>query len=899
VSKPTGSGERLYSGLLRLYSRKVREEYGPEMLELFRYRRDLRLSSNGRLGLGFWAHVFVDAWTSAWNEWRRPLSTYAAADVSSTRGGDGFMGWIDDFRYAGRRLVRSPGFTLTALTILVLGIGVNTTAYSVVNALLLQPPPFHDPDQLVNVLQGSDGGTPSSTSYPAYLDMTRMPDVFASVSAYSNDVAFLEQGDGLASILIEYATATYMDVIGLTPSRGIWFEPSADDPNGAPAAVITHAMWTDRLGSDPGVLGSTLRIGGGAVTVIGVGPVEFNGGQSIGAVDLWLSISAMAVTGGRAASLTRRQDHPFTVRARLAPGVSMEQASGAMDGLAADLARIYPDLNSGRSITVLSVLRNRVSPEIDGQLVPAAVFLMAVVMLVLVIGTLNLANLLLVRSTARAREIAVRLAIGASRGRVVRVVLAEALLLAVLGGAGGLGLAQTTALMVRNTKMDVGLPILIDLHLDASVFLFTALVSVSTGLLFGLLPALRATRRDVNASLRDVASNALGPRRRLGLTGALVAGQVAVSLLLLAIAGVFLDSLSSAQGTDPGFAWQNTAFLTLNAGPLELGDEGTLLLLEQMQERIAAVPGVGRVATSLMLPADQRGTTTLLLGAGIDGIDSPSEIPWNYVSPSYFDVLGVPLLHGRLLVDADVTGPDVAVVSAAFARTYWGRTDVVGETYRSEGSPENLRDIVGVVGDATVRVLGEAPTPSIYWPLNFAYPRINFIFELEGSSTDVLVAARAVVGEIDPRIMILGASSMEEHLGDTLQRQRLAGNVLGMLGALALVLAMLGVYGVVSFAVSQRRREVGIRIALGAASDSVVGLFLRDVAVVVLLGCAVGLLLAVPAGRLVGQIFTGGSISLVTTGSVAALLVVTSLVAAAVPAARASRTNPTNALRQE
>lgn len=470
------------------------------------------------------------------------------------------MGWIDDFRYAARRLMRSPGFTLTALTILVLGIGVNTTAYSVVNALLLQPPPFHEPEQVVNVLQGSDGGTPSSTSYPAYLDMTRMPNVFASVSAYSENVAYLEQGDGLASILIEYATASYMDVIGLTPSRGTWFEASADDPNGPPAAVITHAMWTDRLASDPGVLGSTLRIGGGAVTVIGVGPAEFNGGQSIGAVDLWLSISAMSVTGGRVASLTRRQDHPFTLRARLAPGVSMEQASGAMGGLAADLARIYPELNSGRSITVLSVLSNRISPEIDARLVPASVFLMAVVLLVLVIGTLNLANLLLIRSSARAREIAVRLALGAGRARVIRVVLAEALLLSVLGGAGGLGLAQMTAMVARNMRLDFGLPILVDFHLDPSVFLFTALVSVTTGLIFGLLPALRATRRDVNASLRDDGSTSLGSRRRLGLTGTLVAGQVAVSLLLLAIAGVFLDSLTGARGADPGFAWARSAF---------------------------------------------------------------------------------------------------------------------------------------------------------------------------------------------------------------------------------------------------------------------------------------------------------------------------------------------------
>jgi len=482
---------------------------------------------------------------------------------------------------------------------------------------------------------------------------------------------------------------------------------------------------------------------------------------------------------------------------------------------------------------------------------------------------------------------------------VIRIVLAEALLLSVLGGAGGLGLAETVVIMLRNTRLDFGLPLLVNLHLDANVFLFTAMVSLGTGLVFGLLPALRATRRDVNASLRDEAGNALGSRRRLGLTGTLVAGQVAVSLLLLAVAGVFLDSLRQAKGADPGFAWENTAFLQVNAAPLDLGDEGTLLLFDQLQERMAALPGIGRVTKSLMLPAAQLGTTTLLLGSGIDGIDSPAEIPWNYVAPNYFDVLAVPLLHGRLLEEQDATGPRVAVVSAAFARTYWGRTDIVGETYHAEGSPDSPLDIVGVVGDATVRSLSEPPTPSIYWPLNFAYPRTNLIFEIEGSTTEALTAVRAAVADVDARIMVLEVSTMEEHLGDTLARERMAGRLMGALGTLALVLAMLGIYGVVSFAVSQRRREVGIRIALGATSDAVVRLFLRDVSVVVILGCVAGLLLSYPAGKLVGQVFTSGSVSALTTSGVAVLLVVTSLIAAAVPAIRASRTDPTNAIRQE
>jgi len=808
-------------------------------------------------------------------------------------------GWVDDLVYAGRRLIRSPGFSLTALTILVLGIGVNSTAFGVVNALLFQRPPFEATERIVMVFQDSDGGTPSSTSYPAFLDMARMTDVFTVASAFNTSRGFLEQGEGLVSVNVEYATSAYMDVIGLHPSRGVWFDASADDPSGPPQAVITHHMWANRLASDPAILGSTLRISGGLVTVIGVGPAEFNGGSGPLAMDLWLSISAMAVTGGQAASLTRRQDHPFAVRALLASGVSVERAAAAMDGLADDLARTYPDINSGRRISVFPVAGVRISPEADATLVPAAAFAMGVVLLVLLIGTLNLANLLLVRSTARAREISVRLALGAGRTRVIRVVFAEAMLLAAIGGSAGLGVAHLSAAALRNARFDFGLPLLIDLRLDLKVFLFTLSVSILAGFAFGFLPALRATRRDVNLSIRGEGSAGLGARRRFGLTGALVAGQVAVSLLLLAVAGTFLDSLARAQGAEPGFDWESTAFVQLNVSRLELPSEAATLMNEQIADRLQAIPGIGRVTTSLMLPAAQLGTTTLLLGAGIDGVDSPSEIPWNYVSANFFDVMDVPLLHGRLLEASDLTGPTVAVVSEAFGRTYWGRADVVGETYRSEGQPDQRLEIVGVVGNVPVRSLGEAPTPSIYWPLNFAYPRTNFLFEIEGSGSAVIASVRAAIVEIDPRIMLLSAGTMADHLGDTLERQRLIGALLGALGAMALGLALLGIYGVVSFAVSRRRREIGIRMALGAGGDSVIRLFVRDVSMVVVAGAAVGILLSIPVGGMTRQLFTGGEANPAMTGGLAVLFLITALIATVLPARRAARTDPTEALRQE
>jgi predicted permease len=481
---------------------------------------------------------------------------------------------------------------------------------------------------------------------------------------------------------------------------------------------------------------------------------------------------------------------------------------------------------------------------------------------------------------------------------VVRVVLAEAIVLATVGGAAGLGLAFALTKAARNMRFDFGLPVSLDVRLDGSVLLFSVAISAAAGLVFGLLPALRVSPRSVGIALRDDAATAIGARRRFGLTGLLVAGQVAVSVLLLAVASVFLESLSRAQRADPGFTFESTAYVQASMRSLEATGEDMSLLHGRLVERLEALPEVGRVAIAAQLPAALRGTTTLLLGAAIDGMDRPTEIPWNAVSSSYFDVMGVPLLHGRLFDERDLSGPTVAVVSAAMARTYWGRTDVVGESYRSENRPDAPVPIVGVVADAAVRALGERPAPSLYW-VQDGLTTSNLLFEAVGDPARAIASVRSEIASFDPRILLLGSASMRDHLGGTLARQRLAGALLGAMGALALLLAVLGVYGVVSFAVSRRRKEVGIRLALGAGRDSVVRLFVADVAGVVLAGSVAGLALSIPMAEVVARVFTGAVGSPVTTLAVASLLIATSLMATAVPALRAAGTDPTEALRQE
>lgn len=898
MTKPDVRGERRFGALLRLLPSSFRREYEGQLIAVFRHHRDRRLATHAGLGFGFWWFVVSDICATAWKERRDPI---AGREVDSQSKGDGMMrGWLEDFGYSARRLWRAPGFSVTALVILVLGIGVNTAAFSVVNALLFRPPPFPDVEALVDLLQDSEDGQPNATSYPAYEDIARLDGLFTGVSAVNNTESFLEQDGRLTSLFTEYATASYMEVLGLSTSRGRWFDATEDDPDGAPAAVISHRMWRDQMASDPAVVGSTIRIGGSAVTVVGIGPEEFNGGSGPVVIDAWLSISALRPTGAFAGlSLTRRQDHPFWVRARLLPGVTIQEAEAAMSALSAELAATYPTINANRQIHVVPVADIRIHPEIDGDLVPGAALLMAVVGLILLIATLNLANLLLVRTTARAREIAVRLAMGAGRARVTRVVLSEALVLALLGGLGGLAVAMGFVRLLGSGVIDLQIPLSLEIRLDATVLMFALGASLLSGIVFGLVPALRVTSRDLTASLRDEAAVAIGARRRFGLTGLLVAGQVAVSLLLLAVSGVFLESLVRAQGADPGFEWEQAGYAQVSLTPLGIDAAEADVVFGQLQDRLEAAPEIDRATFALQLPGGSFGTTTMLLGSGLGGVDEPAEIPWNMIETDYLDVLGIQLLEGRQFGPEDRGSGIPVLVSEAMAKRFWGRTDVVGETILRESS-ETPQEIIGVVSDVPVRALGEAPTPIVYWPYGGGGTRrAHLIVTSTGDVGAAAATARRLIRESDPRILITASMTMEEHLGSTLAEERLAGTISAGMGLLALALAVLGVYGVVSFAVSRRKKEVGIRQALGADGSAVVRLFVRDVAAVVGTGGLLGLAIAIPASSMVARTFTGGGSNPAVLALVALFLLMTALAATLIPASSAARGNPSEVLSRE
>jgi len=540
-----------------------------------------------------------------------------------------------------------------------------------------------------------------------------------------------------------------------------------------------------------------------------------------------------------------------------------------------------------------------IGAENRAGVVPAAGLVMFVVALVLLVASVNLANLLLVRGATRSQEIGVRFALGSSRARLVRVLFGEVFILAVGGGGLGLVLAWWLLGVLGRLQLAPGAPISLDIRMDVTVVLFTLGVTLLASVMAGLLPALRSTAFGAITLLTDRGGKG---RRRFGLTGALVAVQVAVSLVLLVTAGLFTQRVRDATSADPGFDYERLAQLQVGLSPLELDAAGLRTTFAKLEERLESLPEVEAVALANKIPLGGGGTTTLLVGDMVDGRRRPVEVPWNLVAPDYFRTLGVPLLHGRLFDSGDrPEEPRRAIVSEAMARAFWGRTDVVGEQYRSESAPGEPVEIVGVVGDLPVSSTRETPRPTVYWSTTQLMGSSMFLIaRTSADPAEFLNPMRSTVLETDARIPILAASTMEAFLSDLLSRQRLVSLLLTLVGTFALALASLGIYAIVSFGVARRRGEVGIRMALGAARSSVVGLFMKEATGIIGLGAVLGLALAWPVSRVVGSTFTDGTgISPPVLSVSLGTLVAAGLLATWLPARRAARLDPVTTLREE
>jgi len=809
-----------------------------------------------------------------------------------------------DVRYAVRQLIKSPAFTSTAVLIVALGIGANTAAFSVVNAMLLRPQPFERPDELVDIYQDSDDGEPNSTSFPAYRDMAAHDDLFTGVAATFSSSASLQRNEGLAQALVEFSTSNYLEVLGLRPSLGRWFEAIEDQPGGEPVAVLTHRAWQAKFGADPGILGQTVRLNGAPITVVGIGPEGFNGYLPLNAIDMWVSLSSLGPLHGEyaAATLEQRGDHWWFAKARLREGVTPQRVQEAMNGLADRLAAEFPEHNEGRRITVFAPGDVRMHPSVDAMLSPTAAFLMAVVGLVLLIACSNLANLLLARASVRGKEMSIRAALGANRGQVVRQLLTESVLLALGGGALGLLVASWLVRILMTLDLPLPTPMALDLGLDARVLGFATVLSILTGIAFGLAPAIKASRPDLASTMREDATPAAWRQRRFGLRNGLVVLQVAMSFVLLVAAGLFIRSLNNAQQIDTGFAVDDVAYLQTNPGHAGYSSDDARNILDDLLVRARALPGVEAAGIASALPVTPRGTTTLVM----EGYEPPTgtlgvEVPFNVVDTGYFEALRIPLLHGRTFTDIDrMDAEGVAVISEAMAVRYWGESNAVGRRLRSEGRPDDWTRVIGVVGDTTIRDLTEDTGPQMYRPWAQSGASAGaVIVRTAGDPSAVLGMLREELRSIDAEIPVLRIRTMAGHLSDSLSPARVGVRFLGGFGFLALVLASLGLYGIVSFAVGRRTLEVGVRMALGAQAGQVVWLVLREVLVLVSVGVGLGMVLSVVAtAGLGGLLFDVAPTDPVTFAVVGAVLVVVALGAAMLPALKAAKSDPVLTLRQ-
>ncbi len=879
----------VFRGLLLLYPRWFRDAHGEEMTHLFTARLERAGGSQGRIRL--WWRTVIDAGSTAVALRRR----------DTQRRGLHLETLLQDVRYAARRLPRSPVFTLGAVTLLAIGVGATTTVFTVVDALIFRPPPWGQPDEVVHVYQDSDDGEPSSTSYPATQDMART-DVFAAVTATTSSSAMWEGPDGPEPVATEYTTSTYLDVLGLSVQRGRWFEPEHDVPGSALVAVVSAAAWQGQFGSDPDVVGRTIRLNGQPVTIIGVGPEGLTGTMTPLLTDFWLSISSTIVSGSfQVSNLERRSDHWYQVLARLAPGVTVGSAQSAMDALAARLAEEYPEYNRGRGITVFASQDVRMHPQADGDLRAMGGLLSAVVLTVLLLACANLANLMLVRGLSRSGETAVRSALGAPRGRVARLFLLESLLLAGIGGAFGLLFTRWALAAIPSLPIADVIGGTLELGVDARVAMFAVGLMALTGILFGLAPAVRSVRTDVARPLRDDRRGTSSSRGANRLRSLLVAVQVAASLVLVLGTGLLARSLTALQTVDAGVDVDRVAYLRVDWSRAGLEGEQVRVALDEVRDGMASLPGITRAAVVSRLPAQRSGSTT----TEIEGYTPPAgtvavELAFGIVGDGYFETMGIPLVSGRLFNDDDEPdGGTSILVNQAAARRFWGDADPIGRRMRGQGSEEWSRTVVGVVGDVAVSSLRESPTPMFYYSTRqISFPPSYVVARTDGDPATVIASMRRELGTLSPSVVVNSQGPLTGHFGASLATPRLAARAVGAFSALALFLAGLGIYAVVSFSVARRTSELDLRMALGAERSGVVRMVVREVAGVVGAGLVVGVgLSAMATSRLGGLLYGVRALDPLTFGGATVVLLVVAWTAAYVLARRAAQANPVEALR--
>jgi predicted permease len=814
-----------------------------------------------------------------------------------------------DIRYAMRTLARTPGFTVAAVVSLALGIGANTTIFTLLSTLFLTPLPVERPSELVAVFteagrNATQFGNLLPLSYPNLKDFRERNVVLTDLAGYSSPLPLsLSTSERPERVFAQLVTGNYFDVLGVRPAAGRFFTPDEDrTPDERPVAVIGYGLWQRRFGARPTALGETITLNRHPFTIVGVAPDGFKGVTSIFGPDVWLPVMMSGQVQPKQAPswIDERSAVVFSTAGRLKPRVTIAKAEANFKTIARALELEYPAPNTGRTVAVMPLTEATIFPGMRGTLMLAGGVLMGIVGLVLLIACSNVANLLLARAVARRQEIAMRLALGASRLRLVQQLVTESLVLGIAGGALGFLFGVWGRDLLWSARPAVVANNFVELKMDWRVFVFALVLSVVTGVVFGLVPALRASRADLVATLKLTPLVAAG-RRRWSIANALVIGQVALSLVALITAALFLRSVQRAHAIDLGYDTGPIAVVQVNLAQADYDEARGREFAREVRDRLTLLPGVTAASWSTSLPL----WANLYRRVGINGrepgklSDAPLALV-HTVDLDYFKVIGLGVQRGRDFTDADREGSvPVAIVNERMSERYWPNEDPVGRTFHFD-SETIERHIVGVVRTIKYQTLGETPQPAVYLPFRQNYAdSLTLYVRTDGDPSRTIGAVQRELRAIDGQLPLENAASVRELVDQSLWMVKIAAGLLGVFGALALALAGVGLYGLVAYSAHQRRRELGVRMALGAGRGDVLRLVLRDGLLLVLVGITAGLGLSILLSRVLASLLLGVSGSdPIAYASASILLVAVGVAGCYWPAYSASRLDALLAIRE-